>query len=123
MILFDIEQLALFNRVGHRFTGDPRKGSSPGVGCEKVHVAVDDATRPSYAGVLPDEKGLTTMRFLSRAVAWFNCQGIKCLRLLRETARPTCPMAGEKPGRPWDSRRRRTGPTTLGPTARLSGSS
>jgi hypothetical protein len=54
MIHVDIKQLARFHRVGHRITGDPRKGSSPGAGYEKVHVAVDDATRLSYVG--PPEK-------------------------------------------------------------------
>ncbi|MGB5135794.1 MAG: integrase core domain-containing protein, partial [Prochlorococcaceae cyanobacterium] len=76
--------LARFNRVGHRITGDPRKGSSPGAGYEKVHVAVDDATRLSYVEVLADEKGPTTVGFLSRAVAWFNAQGIECRRVLSD---------------------------------------
>ena len=84
MIHVDIKQLARFNRVGHRITGDPRKGSSPGAGYEKVHVAVDDATRLSYVEVLPDEKGPTTVGFLSRAVAWFNGQGIECRRVLSD---------------------------------------
>ncbi len=48
-------QLARFNRVGRRITDDPRKGSSRGVGYEKVLVAVDDATRLSYVEVLADE--------------------------------------------------------------------
>jgi transposase InsO family protein len=84
MIHVDIKQLARFNRVGHRITADPRKGSSPGVGYEKVHVAVDDATRLSYVEVLADEKGPTTVGFLSRAVAWFNGQGIECRRVLSD---------------------------------------
>jgi hypothetical protein len=84
MIHVDIKQLARFNRVGHRITGDPLKGSSPGAGYEKGHVAVDDATRLSYVEVLPDEKGPTTVGFLSRAVAWFNGQGIECRRVLSD---------------------------------------
>jgi hypothetical protein len=84
MIHLDIKQLARFNRVGHRITGDPRKGSSPGAGYEKVHVAVDDTTRLSYVEVLPDEKGPTTVGFLSRAVAWFNGQGIDYRRVLSD---------------------------------------
>ena len=76
MIHVDIKELARFERVGHRITGDPRKGSSPGAGYEKVHVAVDDATRLSYVVVLADEKGPTTVGFLSRGVALFNGQGI-----------------------------------------------
>jgi hypothetical protein len=47
MIHVEIKQLAWFERVRHRITGDPRKGSTPGAGDEKVHVAVDDATRLS----------------------------------------------------------------------------
>ena len=69
MIDVDINQLARFQRVGHRITGDPRQASSPGAGYEKVHVAVDDATRLSYVEVWADEKGPTTVGFLSRAVA------------------------------------------------------
>jgi hypothetical protein len=84
MIHVDIKQLARFHRVGHRITGDPRRGSSPGAGYEKVHVAVDDATRLSYVEVLADEKGPTTVGFLSRAVAWFNGQGIECRRVLSD---------------------------------------
>jgi transposase InsO family protein len=84
MIHVDIKQLARFHRVGHRITGDRRQGCSPGAGYEKVHVAIDDATRLSYVEVLPDEKGPTTVGFLSRAVAWFNGQGIECRRVLSD---------------------------------------
>jgi hypothetical protein len=84
MIHVDIKQLARLHRVGHRITGDPRKVSSPGAGDEKVHVAVDDATRLSYVEVLANEKGPTTVGFLSRASAWFNGQGIECLPVLSD---------------------------------------
>ena len=43
MIHVHMKQLSRFERVGHRITADPRKGSSPGAGYEKVHVAVDVA--------------------------------------------------------------------------------
>ncbi len=55
MIHVDTKQMARFERVGHRITVDRRKGCSPGAGYEKVHVAVDDATRLAYVEVLPDE--------------------------------------------------------------------
>jgi len=45
MIHVDTKQLARFERVGHRITGDRRPGSSRGAGYEKVHVAIDDPTR------------------------------------------------------------------------------
>lgn len=43
-----------------------------------MHVAVDDATRLSYIGILSAEKGPTTVGLLSRAVDWFNGQGYRC---------------------------------------------
>ncbi len=69
MIHVDTQQLARFERVGHRITGDRRMGSSRGAGYEKVHVAIDDATRLAYVEVLPDEKQATTVGFLLRAAA------------------------------------------------------
>ena len=84
MIHVDTKQLARFEQVGHRITGDRRKGSSPGAGYEKAHVAVDDATRLAYVEVLPDEQKATTVGFLVRAVSWFNSQGISCRRVLSD---------------------------------------
>jgi len=84
MIHVDTKQLARFERVGHRITGDRRLGCSPGAGYEKAHVAVDDATRLAYVEVLPDEQQGTTVGFLVRAVSWFNSQGITCQRVLSD---------------------------------------
>ncbi len=72
MIHVDTKRLARFERVGHRITGDRRQGCSRGVGHEKVHVAIDDATRLPYEEVLPDEQKATTVGFLARAVGWFS---------------------------------------------------
>lgn len=84
MIHVDTRQLARFRKVGHRITGDRRLGCSRGAGCEKVHVAVDDATRLAYVEVLPDEKKGTTVGFLLRAVGWFSEQAITCQRILSD---------------------------------------
>ena len=51
----DIKSLARFRQVGHRITGDRQQGRSYGVGYEKVHVAIDDATRLAYVAVLGDD--------------------------------------------------------------------
>ena len=84
MIHVDTKQLARFERVGHRITGDRRQGCSRGAGYEKLHIAIDDATRLAYAEVLPDEKRSTTVGFLARAVGWFSDQGITCKRILSD---------------------------------------
>jgi len=69
MIHVDTKQLARFERVGHRITGDRRLGCSRGAGYENAHVAIDEATRLAYVEVLPREKQATTVGFLLRAVA------------------------------------------------------
>jgi hypothetical protein len=99
MIHVDTKQLARFERVGHRITGDRRLGSSRGAGYENAHVAIDDTTRLSYVEVLPDEKQATTVGFLLRAVAWFEDQGITCKRVLSSNVN-TPPMdLGVSPAR------------------------
>ena len=108
MIHVDTKQLARFERIGHRMTGDRRLGSSPGAGYEKAHVAVDDATWLAYVEVLPDEQKATTVGFLVRAVSWFNSEGITCLRVLSDNSsayrsrqwRQTCTVLGLKAKRP-----------------------
>jgi hypothetical protein len=42
------------------------------VGWEFVHIAIDDATRLAYVEVLPEEKALTAIAFLRRAVAHYK---------------------------------------------------
>ena len=78
MIHVDNKQLAHFEQVGHRITGDRRLGSSPGSVYKKTHVAVDDATRLADVEGLPDEQHAAPVGFLMRAVSWFNSQSISC---------------------------------------------
>lgn len=54
------------------------------VGWEYVHVAIDDATRLAYVEVLSDEKAITAIGFLRRAVAHFNAYGIRVERLITD---------------------------------------
>jgi hypothetical protein len=84
MIHVDTKQLARFKRVGLRITGYRRQGSSRGAGYEKVHVAIDDATRLAYVEVLADEQRSTTVGSLARALGWFSEQGITCRRILSD---------------------------------------
>ncbi|QNI63596.1 transposase [Synechococcus sp. A15-44] len=77
LIHIDVKKLARFRKVGHRITGNRRQGRSAGVGYDRVHVAIDDATRLAYVEVLADEQQATAIGFLSRAVAWFNGHGME----------------------------------------------
>jgi transposase InsO family protein len=65
--------------------GRHRPGSKRGH--DYVHVAVDDHSRFAYAEVLPDEKGVSTAAFLSRAVLAFAHVGITIERVLTDNAK------------------------------------
>jgi transposase InsO family protein len=54
------------------------------VGWEYVHVAIDDATRLAYVEVLADEKAITAIGFLRRAVTHFAAYGITVERLITD---------------------------------------
>ena len=54
------------------------------VGWEYVHVCIDDATRLAYVEVLGDEKAITAIGFLRRAVAHFASYGITTERLITD---------------------------------------
>jgi transposase InsO family protein len=78
-------------RVGGRRPGSyrPRRRDAAGrdrgtIGWEFVHVAVDDHSRLAYAEVLPDEKAVTAIGFLKRAVAFFARYGIRVERVLTD---------------------------------------
>jgi transposase InsO family protein len=84
LIHIDVKKLARFRRVGHRITGNRQQRRSSGVGYERVHMAIDDATQPAYVEVLADEQQSTAIGFLSRAVAWFNGQGVECRQVMSD---------------------------------------
>ena len=83
LLHIDVKKLGRIGRPGHRVNGD-RRTRSRGIGWEYVHVAIDDATRLVYVEVLDDEKALTAVGFLRRAVAHFAAFGIQVERLMTD---------------------------------------
>ena len=79
----DVKRLGRIGRPGHRVHGD-RRTRGRGVGWEYVHVAIDDATRLVYVEVLDDEKAITAVGFLRRAIAHFAAFGIRVERLMTD---------------------------------------
>jgi transposase InsO family protein len=75
LIHLDIKKLARIERVGHRIHGD-RSKTVDGAGWEYLHVCIDDASRVSYAEVLPNERGVTCAAFLERAAVWLRRCGV-----------------------------------------------
>src|SRR3989475_3759766 len=88
LVHVDVKKLGRIGRPGHRVTGrvsgagHHRRGYH--LGWEYVHVCVDDATRLVYVEVLDDEKAVTAVGFLRRAVAHFAAYGIRVERLMTD---------------------------------------
>ena len=82
LVHVDVKKLGrISGGAGHRVTGDRRRQGSSNhsartTGWEYVHVAIDDATRLVYVEVLEDEKAVTAVGFLHRALAHFAAFGI-----------------------------------------------
>ena len=83
LIHIDVKKLGRIGRPGHRVNGD-RRTRSRGIGWEFVHVCVDDATRLAYVEVLADERALTAVGFLRRAVAQFAAHGVRVERVMTD---------------------------------------
>jgi transposase len=92
LVHLDIKKARADPRRRARVTGERssqrktrRDGKRVGVaGWEFVHVAVDDATRLTYAEVLPNEQGPTAAGLLRRAVTWFASCGVTVQRILSD---------------------------------------
>jgi transposase InsO family protein len=99
LIHIDVKKLGrIHDGAGHRVTG--RRGRYTGmrtdaegkrrqvVGWEYVHIAIDDATRLAYVEVLADEKAVTAIGFLRRAVKHFASYGITVEALITDNGSP-----------------------------------
>ena len=96
LIHIDVKKLGrIVGGAGHRALGrdgrrrNPTRRDGSGVrraqvGWERVHVCVDDATRLAYVEVLPDEKTVTVLGFLRRAVGFYRSHGIEVERLMTD---------------------------------------
>jgi hypothetical protein len=82
LVHLDVKPLGRWRkRPGHRVTKD-RATRDRGAGWEYAHVAVDDASRLAYVEVLPDQKGVTAVGFLERALRFFRRQRLRVCELL-----------------------------------------
>src|SRR5688572_18627518 len=81
----DLKRLGRVVGIGHRIHGDRRRRARK-VGWEYLHVAIDDATRLTYAEVLPADDAPACAAFLHRTLAWFRRRGIRMRRLLTDNA-------------------------------------
>jgi transposase InsO family protein len=88
LIHVDVKKLGRFNKPGHRVTGRGPGHYNNKPGWQAVHVCVDDTSRLAYVEVLPDEKAITSVGFLERAIAWFAERGITVERVMTDNGAP-----------------------------------
>ncbi len=100
LIHIDVKKLGrIQGGAGHRVHGKrylqrPRtKTNAAGqrenqTGWEYVHIAIDDAPRLAYVEVLSDEKAVTAVGFLRRAIKHFHSYGITVERLMTDNGSP-----------------------------------
>jgi transposase InsO family protein len=88
LIHVDVKKLGRIARPGHRVLGRQSAGGhhrrAYEHGWEFVHVAIDDCTRLAYIEVLPDEKAITAIGFLRRAIAFYRRHGITTERVITD---------------------------------------
>jgi transposase len=92
LVHVDVKKLGCVRGVGHRMSGSKasqRKtriaGRQRGIaGWEFVHIAIDDYSRLAYAEVLRDEKAVTAIGFLHRALAFYRRYGIQVERMISD---------------------------------------
>ena len=92
-------------------TGIKARKYHPKVGTCFVHTVIDDYSRIAYAEIHDDEKAITAVGVLYRAVAWFAERGVTVERVLSDNGsayksflwRDTCADLGiaMKKTRPW----------------------
>jgi hypothetical protein len=83
LLHIDIKKLARIHKPGHRLTGNPQD-ETRGAGWEFLYVAVDDHSRMAYVAMMPDEKTVSSNRFLRQAVEYFLCHKIQVRRVMAD---------------------------------------
>ena len=96
LLHIDVKKLGrIHGGAGKRITaikrnpGKTRKDTVTGldrriIGWEYVHIAIDDATRLAYVEVLADEKAVTAIAFLRRAINHYASYGITVERVMTD---------------------------------------
>ena len=106
----DTKKLGRFWEPGKRVLGEQagRPQRNRRLGWQHLHVAIDDHSRLAYAELLPGQDADSCVRFLERAVAWYEDQGILVERVLTDNAKAYHSRAWVEAGRRLEIERRYT---------------
>lgn len=78
------QQSKLNARETARRTGERGKRFRPKIGIAFLHTVIDDHSRVAYAEIQADEKAVTAIGVLQRAVTWFAERGVVVERVLSD---------------------------------------
>jgi transposase InsO family protein len=109
LLHLDLKRLGRVAGIGHRIHGDRRRRARR-VGWEFLHVAIDDATRLTYAEVVSAGDAAACAAFLRRTLTWFRRRGVRIRRLLTDNAMAYRARAFCGVCRAWSVRQRYTRP-------------
>ena len=85
LLHMDTSEYVRFQRPGHRVTGDRRsQDRQHRDGSDIVHAIVDDHSRLAYAEIHDDQRAVTVIGFLERALAFYASHGITTKRLMTD---------------------------------------
>jgi transposase InsO family protein len=71
-------------RAQARRTGERGREYRPRIGTAFLHTVIDDHSRVAYVEICADEKSVTAIGVLERAVAWFADHGVTVERVLSD---------------------------------------
>jgi transposase InsO family protein len=87
LLHMDTSEYARFQRPGHRVTGDRRsQDRHHRDGVDYVHAIIDDHSRLAYAEIHPDQRAVTVVGFLERALVFYERHGITARRVMTDNA-------------------------------------
>ena len=89
LLHIDTKRFARFMRPGHAVTGRRARSAAElrmRVGHEFVHSIVDDHSRLAYSELHRDERAVTVVAFVERALGFFEAHGIAAKRLMSDNA-------------------------------------
>ena len=89
LVHVDSKKLGRFWEPGKRVLGAQagRPHRNRRIGWQHLHVAIDDHSRLAYAELLPRQDADSCVRFLERAAAWYEDQGVVVERVLTDNAK------------------------------------
>ena len=95
-----IKKLARIVKAGHRITGHSRD-QTRGAGWECLYFAVDDESRLAFSAMYSNERAVSSVDFLRRAIEWYLRFDIQVRGVLTDNGPCFYPCGSAEPYHAW----------------------